>query len=481
MKSLSFYLVLILIFIGMSISGFQCGSPDFTGGKVHEQNKNYTGAVELYEKEVSKNPANHEAWFRLGRIRGEQLHDYKGMNEAFNQASKLSKTYNAEIFGWRYKFWAEHINRGVTAMKSATPDSVKYYDIAAEEYKGAINIWPDTVVTYLYLAAAYRGKGDTENLIECYKKAWTIGQDRSSYKEIGRIRVGQGLEKKNQFKNENADQLKIQKDVEEIEKGNYRSDITRNFGSPDLQRKDKKNPKREDWIYNKFGITLTFEGERLVNKKIDKKYEYHIDSTKYYQAIADFNQAIDIFEQIKKIDPRDNENLNMLLQAYYEAGRTQEATKTFKLAVENDPGNKMNHYILGLLYRSLDDYDSAISEFTEATKIDPNFGDAFFDIGATYYNWGVKMKKVAQEQGDESTEYKKKFKDALPWMEKVAEMKIAKAQEAAATSGQEFYAEISRDDAKVWDTLGTIYALLGQADKATKALDEADKIRKTGK
>jgi tetratricopeptide (TPR) repeat protein len=153
--------------------------------------------------------------------------------------------------------------------------------------------------------------------------------------------------------------------------------------------------------------------------------------------------------------------LNLLLQAYYEANRSVEATKAFKLAVENEPGNKMNHYILGLLYRSVDDYDGAILEFNEAIRIDPNFNDAFYDIGATYYNWGVKMKKAAQEKGDESEEYKTKFQAALPWMEKVTKIK--------------------KDDAKIWETLGTIYALVGQTDKATKALDEADKLRKAGK
>jgi tetratricopeptide (TPR) repeat protein len=129
--------------------------------------------------------------------------------------------------------------------------------------------------------------------------------------------------------------------------------------------------------------------------------------------------------------------------------------------VENDPGNKMNHYILGLLHRTIDDYENAIVEFDAAVKIDPNFSDALYDIGATYYNWGVKLKKEAQEKGDESIEFKKKFQAALPWMEKVTELK--------------------KDDAKIWETMGTIYAVLGQNDKAIKALDEADKIRKTAK
>ena len=71
------------------------------------------------------------------------------------------------------------------------------------------------------------------------------------------------------------------------------------------------------------------------------------------------------------------------------------------------------------------------------------------------------MKNASQEKGDESEEYKTKFQAALPWMEKMTKIK--------------------KDDARIWETLGTIYALLGQAENATKALDEADNILKAAK
>jgi len=60
------------------------------------------------------------------------------------------------------------------------------------------------------------------------------------------------------------------------------------------------------------------EGEKVVGKKIEKKIELKMDSTKYYEAIVQFNSAVDVFEAIKKVNPKDNENLNLLLQAYYE-------------------------------------------------------------------------------------------------------------------------------------------------------------------
>jgi Flp pilus assembly protein TadD len=288
-----------------------------------------------------------------------------------------------------------------------------------------------------------------------------MDHDKEIYKSVGRLYIRQGLEKKEQFKTANADKLKLQKSFKEIDKGSYKTDVTQAFGTPDSQKKDKKNSKKEEWVYKNYMLTLTFDGDRVVNKKIEKPYDFKIDSATYIDAVGEFNKAVVVFEAIKNADPKDNENLNLLLQAYFEADRTIEATKAFKLAVDNEPGNKTNHYILGFLYRTVNDYNGAITEFKEALRLDSTFSDAVYDIGATYYNWGVKMKKASQEKGEESEAYKEKFQAALPWMIKVT--------------------EIRKDESRLWETLGTIYALLGQTDKATKALDEADKLRKAGK
>ena len=461
MKSNLFYLFFALLLAGFLTQGFQCGSPDFTGAKVQEQNKNFPEAAKLYEKEVQKNPANFEAWFRLGRIRGMQLNDIPGMVQAFKESEKLSHEYSKDIRALRGYYWVQFINSGVNNKNRATSDSLQYYDKAIEDYQTAGTIWPDTAITYLYLAAAYKSKGDLDNTILNLTKVWEMDKDKEAYKSVGRVYVQQGLEKKEQFKTANGDKLKLQKNLKEIDKGSYKNDVIAAFGPADSQTKDKKDSKKEVWLYNQYSMTLTLDADRVVSKKLEKPYDLKIDSIKYFEAIGEFNKAVEVFETIKKADPKDNENLNLLLQAYYEANRSVEATKAFKLAVDNEPGNKMNHYILGLLYRSVDDYTGAIAEFNEAMKLDSSFTDVFYDIGATYYNWGVKMKKAAQETGSESEEYKTKFQAALPWIEKVTKIK--------------------KDDPKIWETLGTIYALLGQASDATKALDEADRIRKGGK
>ena len=472
MKSNLFYLFFALLLVGFMIQGFQCGSPDFTGAKVQEQNKNYAEAARLYEKEVQKNPANQDAWYYLGRLRGTQLNDLVGMNQAFNEANKISDKYAAEIHTYRVLSWGQRMNNGVSFAKHASGDSIQYYDKAIEEYNMAAVVMPDTALTYHYIALTFLSKVKIDTVpthqdanidfaLAAQKKAWNLSYDAEQYKQIGGVLVERGLEKKEKFRIDNTDQLKLQKNLKEIDKGSYETDVIKAFADPDVKKKDPKNTKKEEWTYNKYEMTLTIENGKVVGKNVGKPYDFKIDSTQYNEALIEFNKAVDVFEAVKAKYPKDNQNLNMLLQAYYESNRSIEATKAFKLAVDNEPGNKMNHYILGLLYRSVEDYIGAIAEFNTAIKIDSNFTDAYYDIGATYYNWGVKMKKAAQENGDESEEYKTKFQEALPWIEKVAEIK--------------------KYDAKNWETLGTIYAILGQADKATKALDEADKIRKAGK
>ena len=120
MKRNIFSLFFALLLAGFITQGFQCGSPDFTGAKVQEQNKNYREAAKLYEKEVQKNPANFEAWYRLGRLRGMELNDFAGMTQAFRESEKLSPAFSSDIHALRGHFWVQFINSGVNNKNRAT-------------------------------------------------------------------------------------------------------------------------------------------------------------------------------------------------------------------------------------------------------------------------------------------------------------------------------------------------------------------------
>ncbi|MGH2566927.1 MAG: protein kinase family protein, partial [Bacteroidota bacterium] len=214
---------------------------------------------------------------------------------------------------------------------------------------------------------------------------------------------------------------------------------------------------KEDWTYRRYNLLVSIDGDRVVNKKVDPPYNPNIDSTSYKAAIKEFTEAVTILEAARMKDTQDSEIIGLLMQAYIDAERIDAAISTFTVQVQNEPGNKQNRYVLGVLYRSVGKFDQAIAEFQEALKIDPDFSDALYDVGATYYNWGVDMIREAEEKGEETTAYREKFEKSLPYMEKISELRS--------------------DDAQIWDTLGTIYARLGKTEKATRAFEMSDKLR----
>ena len=446
-----------VVLASMMFLGFQCGSPEFTGAKVYINQKNYKEAMRLLEIETQKNPGNEEAWYLLGSLRSETS-DYKGMNVAFTEALKLTSKHENEIKTRRYNLWATLTNSGVNVLQRASSDSLTLYDRAIEDFQKATVAWPDTMITYRYLGYAHSGKGDQENALSSYRTAWQKGKDKESYMRAGRIFLQRGKDQKTQFETENADKIRAIGNLKMIERGMAKADVMKLLGAPDNVRKGARGTRKEDWTYSRYNLSVGLDGDRVVSRTMSRAYSPQIDSTKHHAAMVEFSKAVDVFEEVKAFDSTDNDNLNLLLQAFVESERIKDAVVGFSQAVVNDPDNKLNRYILGVLHRTAGDYDSAIKEFREALRIDPQYVEAMYDLGATYYNWGVDIIKDAQEKGVETTEYKDKFKEAVPLFEKVTEFK--------------------KDDPQVWETLANIYARLGQSEKAVKALDTADKIRK---
>ena len=443
----------------LSVQGFQCGSPEFTGAKVQIQQKNYKEAIRLLEIEVKKNPDNDEAWYLLGALRADEG-DYAGMNTAFDEALKLSNKHEADIHNERYRQWGRHLNAGVDYLNRASADSTQYYDRAIEQFDTASTIWPDTSLTFRYLGYAYNNKGDFDKALQAFLKAWDAGKDYESLMRACRIYVDRGTKLKDAFKSDNAEALSIQKSLADIRKGSYKADVTKALGAPDNIKKGPRGSKKEDWIYRNYNLTVAFDNDKVVRKSFSQPYVPKIDSTKYYLAVKEFDKAITELQKIRRGDPEDSDALNLMLNAYVAADRIKEAATVFKEAVERHPENKTNHYIYGVLLRTIGDFQAAIDQFKEAYDLDPSYTDALFDLGATYYNWGVDLLHEAQDKGEVTDEHKEKFKEALPYMERVSEEKP--------------------DDPMVWETLGTIYAQLGEPgmkEKAIEAFDKADALR----
>jgi tetratricopeptide (TPR) repeat protein len=67
MRKYSAFIALALVAI-LSFTGFQCSSTEMTSAKLYIQQKNYDKALEVLNKEVTKNPKSDEGYYYMGVV-----------------------------------------------------------------------------------------------------------------------------------------------------------------------------------------------------------------------------------------------------------------------------------------------------------------------------------------------------------------------------------------------------------------------------
>ena len=70
--------------------------------------------------------------------------------------------------------------------------------------------------------------------------------------------------------------------------------------------------------------------------------------------------------------------------AYGQAGRHEEATGSYRLAILLDPSEPETHNNLGGVYVKLDRYEEAVKEFQQAITLKPEHAEAHLNLGLAY-------------------------------------------------------------------------------------------------
>jgi tetratricopeptide (TPR) repeat protein len=185
-------------------------------------------------------------------------------------------------------------------------------------------------------------------------------------------------------------------------------------------------------------------------------------------AKAEYRKAVTAFELAYKTQPENVDNITNLIDVYERTGQADKAEGLTRDAVKRDPSNKLFHYAYGVFLLKKEKFTEAIAEFSEALKIDPAYGDAKYNLGVAYLNWGVSIKQENDRKAElekkgskvtkEDTSYKEKFKASLPYLEESAQLRS--------------------EDAALWMQLGRLYAILNMPDKSKGAFEKADKLNK---
>jgi tetratricopeptide (TPR) repeat protein len=189
-----------------SVAAFAGGGPNVTGAKLYIQQNELEQAIGVLQKEINEvNDKNEDAWYLLGYIYARQG-KYDEMMTHFKKAVELKPKYKetglkvSKDSGTKFHAesgvdkivqiaWSMTFNDAVTAFNAgagATDDTTKTksFEQAVEKFDNAIKMAPDSIISYVNMAAALMNLQRFEDCIPPLKKAVEISPDDVSAQKM---------------------------------------------------------------------------------------------------------------------------------------------------------------------------------------------------------------------------------------------------------------------------------------------------------
>lgn len=110
--------------------------------------------------------------------------------------------------------------------------------------------------------------------------------------------------------------------------------------------------------------------------------------------------AVTLLETAAEMFPGNIDLQAELLNAYQIAGQVDRALETYAAAVSENPDNKLFRYNYGSLLVQVERYDDAIAELQAAVALDPEYGNAQYNLGAAFINKAVAVNEQINEKDD---------------------------------------------------------------------------------
>jgi tetratricopeptide (TPR) repeat protein len=184
-----------------------------------------------------------------------------------------------------------------------------------------------------------------------------------------------------------------------------------------------------------------------------------------YTGMGNTEMAMQMINSGLEKNPGDANLILEKVNAYLKEGKGAEAVEDLNKLKELDPNNASLYFVLGTIYgdeeKEIFDADKAVENYKEAIKINPNYFDAIYNLGALYITMSNRLKAQANEITGFSKAEIEQY-DAL----------IAEAEELLRTGlpyVRQAYETQPSDEVK--SVLKSMYVQLKLDDEA-KALDE---------
>ncbi len=352
----------------------------------------------------------------------------------------------------------------------------KNYDKALDALQKEVAKNPKSAEGYYYLGYVYGEKDDYGKMIEAFNKSLSISNeyksqidDQNKYFWANLFNRGVSYYQKGvNTTNEDSSKVFFDKSINMFEYAAQlepdSSDTYKNlaFVYMGAGENEKAISPLQKLIKLEHSLDgYKYLGEIYYNQGIMLKNQFSTSNSTEdsLKAIEKFNEAIQVLQEGRKYYPDNPDLLLTLSNSYINADKVDVALDTFKEGVEKDPNNKYYRYNYGVLLLGKNDYEAAAEQFKKAIEIDPEYQNAIYNLAVTYVKWGTEINKTAEDKGEmDNTEYKEKYQQALPYLEKSV--------------------ELQPDQAATWELLGKVYTVLDMQDDAQNAFNKADELRK---
>lgn len=144
--------------------------------------------------------------------------------------------------------------------------------------------------------------------------------------------------------------------------------------------------------------------KKLIQGLIDQNYykpTIYIDIARIYLAEKDTAKALEYVALGKETFETNRDLINMELDLYLKQGRSEELITKLSAAIDADPANKIYYFARAISYEGLKKYDKAEADYKAAIELDPNYFDAYYNLGVLHYNKANPVIEKLNEAFDE--------------------------------------------------------------------------------
>ncbi len=175
---------------------------------------------------------------------------------------------------------------------------------------------------------------------------------------------------------------------------------------------------------NKEAAVKYFLGAANLGYKSDILYN---EASKLYLENKDTAKAISTLEA--GIEKYNSTNMiNELINIYLQTGKDKQALDYINKAIAGAPNNATYYFAKGALNDKLNSSAEAVAAYKKAIELDDKYADAYLNLGASYYNQGIKYFSAANDaKTDKLFEEQKalgeaEYRKAMPYLEKILQL-----------------------------------------------------------